>query len=55
MEFTELLLRETGVAVAPGTGFGEQGEGYIRFAMVTPEERMKIALDRIQKFLQRKV
>lgn len=55
MEFTELLLRETGVAVSPGTGFGEQGEGYIRFAMVTPEERMKIALDRIQKFLQRKV
>lgn len=55
MEFTELLLRETGVAVAPGTGFGEQGEGYVRFAMVVPEARMKVALDRIQKFLTRKV
>ena len=55
MEFTELLLRETGVAVAPGTGFGEQGEGYIRFAMVLPEARIKEALTRIQKFLSRKV
>ncbi len=55
MEFTELLLRETGVAVAPGTGFGEMGEGYIRFAMVLPTPRMKLALERIQGFLSRKV
>ncbi|MCM8775263.1 MAG: aminotransferase class I/II-fold pyridoxal phosphate-dependent enzyme [Candidatus Omnitrophica bacterium] len=55
MEFTELLLRETGVAVAPGTGFGEQGEGFVRFAMVVPEVRMKVALGRIQEFLKRKV
>ncbi len=49
--FTELLLRETGVAVSPGTGFGEYGEGYVRFALVVPEERIKEALGRIQKFL----
>lgn len=55
LAFTELLLRETGVAVAPGTGFGEAGEGYIRFAMVLPEGRMKQALERIRKFLNRKV
>ncbi len=55
MEFIELLLRETGVAVAPGTGFGEEGEGYVRFAMVVPQARMKLALDRMQKFLERKV
>ncbi|MBI3306911.1 MAG: aminotransferase class I/II-fold pyridoxal phosphate-dependent enzyme [Candidatus Omnitrophica bacterium] len=55
MEFTELLLRETGVAVAPGTGFGEMGEGYIRFAMVVSEARMKAALGRVKDFLQRKV
>lgn len=55
MEFTELLLRETGVAIAPGTGFGEQGEGYVRFAMVLTDPRMKEALDRIQEFLSRKV
>ena len=52
MAFTELLLRETGVAVAPGTGFGEYGEGYVRFALVVPEDRIKEALKRIQGFLQ---
>lgn len=52
MVFTELLLKETGVAVAPGTGFGEYGEGYVRFALVVPEERIKEALKRIQIFLQ---
>ena len=55
MEFTELLLRQTGVAIAPGTGFGEMGEGYVRFAMVLPEPRIKEALDRIETFLKRKV
>ncbi len=52
MAFTELLIRETGVAVAPGTGFGEYGEGYVRFALVIPEERIKEALKRIERFLQ---
>ncbi len=52
MAFTELLLRETGIAVAPGTGFGEYGEGYIRFALVVPEERIKEALRRIEQFLK---
>ncbi len=52
MAFTELLLRETGIAVAPGTGFGEYGEGWVRFALVVPEDRIKEALKRIQGFLQ---
>lgn len=52
MEFCELLLREAGVAVAPGTGFGEYGEGFIRFALVEPEPRLKIALQRIKKILE---
>ncbi len=51
MEFCELLLRETGVAVAPGTGFGEYGEGYVRFALVQNENRLKAALGRIKKLL----
>lgn len=51
MSFMELLLRETGIAVAPGTGFGEYGEGYIRFALVLPETRIQAALDRLEKFL----
>jgi len=54
MEFTELLLRETGVAVAPGTGFGEYGEGYIRFALVVDTAQIKKALALIKKFLEAK-
>lgn len=51
LEFATLLLEEAGVAVAPGTGFGEYGEGYVRFALVQPEERLKEAVSRIKKLL----
>jgi alanine-synthesizing transaminase len=52
MEFASLLIEEAGVAVAPGTGFGEYGEGYVRFALVDNEDRLKIAVERIGKFLK---
>jgi len=52
MEFTTLLIKEAGVMVAPGTGFGEYGEGYIRFALVESEDRIKEALKRIKKVLE---
>jgi len=55
MEFTELLLRQTGVAVSPGTGFGEYGEGYVRFALVQDNPAMKRALGRIKSFLEIKI
>jgi len=51
MQFTELLLRKTGVAVAPGTGFGEFGEGYIRFALVQNDIVIRKALKKIDDFL----
>ena len=51
MEFGTLLLQEGGVACAPGTGFGEYGEGYVRFAMVQNEDRLKLALKRIGQVL----
>ncbi len=51
LEFSTLLVREAGVVTAPGTGFGEYGEGYVRFALVEPEPRLKEALDRIRKVL----
>ncbi len=51
MQFTELLVRKTGVAVAPGTGFGEFGEGYIRFALVQNETVIRKALKKINAFL----
>ncbi|OIO39514.1 MAG: hypothetical protein AUJ71_00560 [Candidatus Omnitrophica bacterium CG1_02_49_16] len=51
LEFVTLMIDEIGVSAAPGTGFGEYGEGYIRFALVEPVERIKIALTLIKKFL----
>ncbi len=52
LEFATLLVEEAGVVVAPGTGFGEYGEGYVRFALVEKEERIKIAVKRIEKLLK---
>ncbi len=52
MEWTQLLIEEGGVAVAPGTGFGEYGEGFVRFALVESEERLKVALERIKRILE---
>ena len=51
MEFAQFLIQESGVACAPGTGFGEYGEGYVRFAMVQNEDRLKQAVERIGKVL----
>ncbi len=48
-EFTALLLDQAGVVVAPGTGYGEYGEGYIRIALTVEEDRLKEAMDRIAR------
>lgn len=48
-EFTDLLLEKAHVAVAPGIGFGEYGEGYVRVGLLTEEDRLKEAADRIGK------
>jgi alanine-synthesizing transaminase len=52
VEFTKLLLKEGKVAVSPGIGFGECGEGYVRFALVENEKRIKQAVKGIQKVLK---
>jgi alanine-synthesizing transaminase len=44
LEFAKLLIEEAKVAVSPGIGFGEYGEGYVRFALVENEQRIKQAL-----------
>ncbi|RWR11205.1 pyridoxal phosphate-dependent aminotransferase [Siminovitchia fortis] len=48
-EFTGLLLEKAHVAVAPGIGFGEYGEGYVRVGLLTSEERLREAALRIKK------
>jgi LL-diaminopimelate aminotransferase len=47
--FTMFLLDKAGIAVTPGTAFGEEGEGYVRVSMVQSEERIKEALERMKK------
>lgn len=47
--FADLLLKQAKVAVAPGTGFGRHGEGFVRIGMLTTEERLVEAVARIGK------
>ncbi|MDB2415145.1 LL-diaminopimelate aminotransferase [Rickettsiales bacterium] len=54
LEFSKLLLKEAGVAVAPGIGFGKNGEGYVRIAMVENVHRIRQACKNIKKFLKGK-
>ena len=49
--FAELVLDRAGVIITPGTGYGEYGEGYFRIALTVEEERIREALERIQKAL----
>ena len=51
MEFCTRLVEETGVAMAPGIGFGKSGEGYVRIALVHPPEILEQAVARLQDFL----
>jgi len=48
-EFSTLLLEKTGVVVAPGTAFGDEGEGYVRIALVDTKERIIEAVERLKK------
>jgi alanine-synthesizing transaminase len=43
LEFSKQLLTHAEVAVAPGVGYGEDGEGYVRIAMVENEQRLRQA------------
>ncbi len=49
--FSKLLMEEAGVAVAPGVGFGEYGEGYVRIGLVENEQRIRQAARNVRKFL----
>jgi alanine-synthesizing transaminase len=51
VEFTKLLIEKADVAVSPGLGFGEYGEGYVRIALVENEHRIRQAARNIKKFL----
>lgn len=52
VEFSKLLLARAKVAVAPGIGFGEHGDGHVRIAFVENTQRLRQALRNIRGFLQ---
>ena len=52
IDFSTLLVEKAGVAVSPGIGFGEYGEGYVRIALVENEQRIRQAARNIRRFLE---
>ncbi|HEY1646518.1 MAG TPA: alanine transaminase [Terracidiphilus sp.] len=55
LEFSKLLLTEAKVAVSPGIGFGDYGDGHVRFALIENEERTRQALRGIKQMLAKGV
>jgi alanine-synthesizing transaminase len=51
LEFSKQLLTHAGVAVAPGVGYGEEGEGFVRIAMVENEQRIRQAARNVKRYL----
>ncbi len=52
VEFSKLLVEKADVAVSPGIGFGEYGEGFVRIAMVENEQRIRQAARNVRRFLE---
>ena len=52
MDFAQKLAESVGVSFSPGSGFGEEGEGYLRMALVEPEDRLREACKRVGEFLK---
>ncbi len=46
-QFAERVLERTGIVITPGTGYGQQGEGYVRLSLTLPDKRLDEALDRL--------
>jgi LL-diaminopimelate aminotransferase len=54
MDFTKKLLDEAGIAVTPGTGYGKEGEGYIRFSLTISDNRLEQGMDRLLTWHRRR-
>ena len=52
LEFSKKLLKEAKVAVSPGIGFGEYGEGFVRFGLIENEHRTRQAIRNIRKMIK---
>ena len=52
LDFSKQLLNHANVAVAPGVGYGEDGEGFVRIALVENEQRLRQAARNVKRYLQ---
>jgi alanine-synthesizing transaminase len=52
LEFSKRLCSEAKVAVSPGVGFGQSGEGFVRFALVENPHRIRQAVRGVRRFLR---
>jgi len=52
LEFSKLLIEKADVAVAPGIGFGEHGDDYVRLALVENEQRIRQAARGVRRFFE---
>jgi len=52
LEFAKRLVLKTGLALSPGQGFGPGGKGYVRLALVRPEEDLLRAAEILKTFLK---
>jgi alanine-synthesizing transaminase len=52
VDFSAEMLEKAGVAVAPGVGFGAGGEGYVRFSLIEPDDRVRRAAEQVAKLLK---
>lgn len=53
VSFCEFLLNEVGVVIAPGSGYGAHGEGYVRFSLTLSDDRVDEGMDRVARALAR--
>jgi len=53
LEFSKYLINEAGVAVSPGIGFGDYGDGHVRFALVENEHRIRQDVKGIKQALHK--
>jgi LL-diaminopimelate aminotransferase len=53
VSFCEFLLNEVGVVIAPGSGYGAHGEGYVRFSLTLSDDRVDEGMDRVAQALKK--
>jgi aminotransferase len=54
LDFSEFLLDRADVAVAPGSGYGGNGEGFVRFSLTIKDDRLEEGMGRIAKAMRQR-